>query len=703
MKFQKMDNGVKKQYMITAIILLIVIIPIYFVSYNITVKNISSGIRGSMDVTMNMLDNEIENLRKTAASIIEMPEYVSVNNAMVIDTPAEYALVKNFRDKYVQLTALSNNIKDTFIVLKRSNILVSEKLVLCGEGFYNTDDFLRFKDVGFEEFLNETSKSGMSETWRYFPDTFYCGEKADMLVICLAASKKLNSDNDSVIVALVDINDMFEAMGINDIKEYVEYLFTSYDGNVLSKSKKFDSSRGELISYNTGKAAIRLDLKVKMSYYHKQMKFLHFLIFFYTLLITGVGVGIVFLLRRIQNSKIHSLALAVEEFTGIVNVKNDYDYISEVVKGINSQNLYLDSVLTSSVVYKLFTMTLTEEEYDLIKSKYPAMFGESIILIIKSQNMLPEILDIGAKQYDLDIITILRYYDGNIVAIIKAWQAPDCYEIVAQKMKEFVSRMKESGIDMYVAMSDICDDIKDFPEKYKAAYNLLRHLEHKNIITEGENISNSTGVFYSTEDKLYELVLSGNAFKASCLVYEQWYYLSEGKIENDSIEQLFFDQRRVLLKVAKSVNYTDEIVNYDSKKNIQEIAFSVTDCVEKICDHIKNSHSESKNYDDIVEYILENYSKTNFCMADVSQRFNISDKTASNIVKQKTGESFLGFVEKLRIDKAKELLETSNLKIAEISAVCGYGTEGAFYKAFKKKLNVSPGTYRKNRDQKFVK
>ena len=151
MKLVKAESTVKKQYLFTAIILLLVIIPVYLVSYNITMKNISAGIRGSVDVTMNMVDNEIENLRKTSLNITEIPEYVSVNKYMVVDSPVEYAEVKNFTEKYTQMIGLSNIIKDTFIVLKRSDIVVSKKLVLCGEDFYDIDNFIRFGDIGLNE------------------------------------------------------------------------------------------------------------------------------------------------------------------------------------------------------------------------------------------------------------------------------------------------------------------------------------------------------------------------------------------------------------------------------------------------------------------------------------------------------------------------------------------------------------------------
>ena len=89
-------------------------------------------------------------------------------------------------------------------------------------------------------------------------------------------------------------------------------------------------------------------------------------------------------------------------------------------------------------------------------------------------------------------------------------------------------------------------------------------------------------------------------------------------------------------------------------------------------------------------------------MTSVTSNFNVSDKTVSSVVKQKTGQSFLGYVENLRIDKAKTLLEDDTLKVADVASMCGYGTEGAFYKAFKKKVNVSPGVYRKSRTNRFI-
>ena len=74
----------------------------YIVSYNMTAENISAGIQGNIDVTMNMLDKETESLRKISMNIVETDEYTELNKNITIDSPVEYASVNKFAKKYNQ-------------------------------------------------------------------------------------------------------------------------------------------------------------------------------------------------------------------------------------------------------------------------------------------------------------------------------------------------------------------------------------------------------------------------------------------------------------------------------------------------------------------------------------------------------------------------------------------------------------------------
>jgi AraC-like DNA-binding protein len=62
---------------------------------------------------------------------------------------------------------------------------------------------------------------------------------------------------------------------------------------------------------------------------------------------------------------------------------------------------------------------------------------------------------------------------------------------------------------------------------------------------------------------------------------------------------------------------------------------------------------------------------------------------------QLTGKSFRNYVKVQRMEKAKELLRTSNKIIYEIARDCGYRDGTAFVRAFRKWFGQTPDVFRK--------
>ncbi len=80
--------------------------------------------------------------------------------------------------------------------------------------------------------------------------------------------------------------------------------------------------------------------------------------------------------------------------------------------------------------------------------------------------------------------------------------------------------------------------------------------------------------------------------------------------------------------------------------------------------------------------------------SSVSREMKISEKYLSQFMKEQTGETFASYLERLRIVKAKQYLEETDLSNEKISELTGFGALNTFYRTFHKHTGVSPKAYR---------
>ena len=67
----------------------------------------------------------------------------------------------------------------------------------------------------------------------------------------------------------------------------------------------------------------------------------------------------------------------------------------------------------------------------------------------------------------------------------------------------------------------------------------------------------------------------------------------------------------------------------------------------------------------------------------------------SQIFKEETGKTFVEYLTEVRMDKAKELLRSTDRMLYEIAEQVGYENPAYFTVAFKKQVGLSPRDYRK--------
>ena len=110
---------------------------------------------------------------------------------------------------------------------------------------------------------------------------------------------------------------------------------------------------------------------------------------------------------------------------------------------------------------------------------------------------------------------------------------------------------------------------------------------------------------------------------------------------------------------------------------------------------IGDAGGENDRFASILEYISGNYANPELALGTVAAIFFYNEKYLSALFKRRTGLRFSEYLNEIRIQRARELLQEGNRSLAQVAAICGFANPLYFSKVFKKLAGVSPTDYRK--------
>ena len=190
------------------------------------------------------------------------------------------------------------------------------------------------------------------------------------------------------------------------------------------------------------------------------------------------------------------------------------------------------------------------------------------------------------------------------------------------------------------------------------------------------------------------------------------FFMSESSISKylEEVTGFMFNDLLRHMRISKALNllvYTD--------LNIEEIAHLVGFVdgahISNLCSkHLKMSpnkyrekykdmyqifnEKEQQLVSDVIKYIYDNYTKE-LTINDVTEKFNITDTKLNKILMSYSGKRFIEFLNALKIDKACEMLLTTDKSVIDISFELGFNTVKTFNNNFSKLKNMSPTDFRK--------
>ena len=215
------------------------------------------------------------------------------------------------------------------------------------------------------------------------------------------------------------------------------------------------------------------------------------------------------------------------------------------------------------------------------------------------------------------------------------------------------------------------------------------------------NITNSAYYYpIELETRLINTIKSGNRSGVEEVIKEIFNInLKEKNISSEVLTVFLHDFYGSILKALSLRNENSSLRNEIYKmfttnyEKIGTLEFQTTflDYIYRLCDSF-NQNQKSHNEvlaNKIKGYIQENYPNYELSLTSVADEFHISSGYLSIFFKEQVGDSFSDYLMKIRLGKAKELLNTTNLSVNDIAVKIGYGSTNTFCRAFKRFYGIS--------------
>lgn len=147
-------------------------------------------------------------------------------------------------------------------------------------------------------------------------------------------------------------------------------------------------------------------------------------------------------------------------------------------------------------------------------------------------------------------------------------------------------------------------------------------------------------------------------------------------------------------RLTRDYSSLADVFNY---RSMEDYTHELKSFIQEICRFFQAIRNEEKGIDEIdtaILYINENYHK-DLSMGMVANHVSLNYHYFSSLFNERAGMSFVDYLKRIRVGKAKELLRSTDLKIQDVALRVGYDNPKYFARIFREMTGVSPLEFKK--------
>ena len=236
--------------------------------------------------------------------------------------------------------------------------------------------------------------------------------------------------------------------------------------------------------------------------------------------------------------------------------------------------------------------------------------------------------------------------------------------------------------------------------RYKIFYGKNSLLPYKQIVQHNQKMNNPISC---EEDKIRYFLLDGQSDQVELLVKSVFKNVCKESCSFIILNYICTQYISILNRISIEVGFSRELEKtYFAAE--EPLGLESVIEIERWFQNQFKLLSQSINFNkrncgsglirEAMKYIRCEY-MNNITLGDVAEHVNISRIYFSQLFKQETGEKYIDFLIKVRIEKAKEYLSFHDLKTYEVAEKVGFQDSGYFARMFKKCVGKTPSEFQK--------
>ena len=719
---RKSIYNITVSYLLFFLSVIIMLIPLYIYNFNILSKR-------EKDITAEMLKNGAKVLNQNLESLSNINQitcndydYRQLTYKYYTDGEINYSLLARVQDNFTGLMSAQNLITDAGIIYKDSYVITRYRNFAGNtmEDFYK--NYFRCCDNDYEQWrrdLTEESFSGILSERTYWSYDF----KNYNALTFYTNWSITNNGKSGIFYATINTNTLLSQLVTEEISQAGYVVIYSANEEVLF-SHQYSSSPGyNILTYKIPQFSLKIEVGIPDTLVSNRLAPVRRLIIIYSVIMFLLAVMLAGAFAFKNTKPLRALVGLLHQTPAIGQnasspVHNEYDYIAHTVTYLKNTIQDHTVRLRNHIFEKAISNGLHNQnsliEFNSFFPDFPEHYQLALICFDSTNQLLLEqlvteqisVMDaISQISPQVNVYTILNETTAVILLPVESVEASlhDHWVPKLESLSEKISSLLKT--EVHIALSQSFNHCRSLSEAFSQVQNIMLISDTDNTIPvwQLKNFPQKplhVPMDFSSMQQLYNALLTGDLETTlSLLQYTIAALQTNGLSDELIIQQVFYNIRNVLLRI-KLEHYeimgAVAIPPYQIQGNISRMFEVFSSCCENICTIVLEAKeaNKAKYSDDICKYIKDNLSNDMLYAKMAASEFGISETTLQKVIRNATGKSFFEYVEDLRLEKAKNLLKTTDENINAISAACGFSSHNSFYKAFKRRYSMSPSAVR---------